>query len=428
MNQPAKLGSNIMALSVLQLMNYAVPLITVPYLTRVLGPANFGLMAFAQALILYFDLITDYGFNLSATRRVVTHRGDRAALSRVFWITYAAKFILLFACGVALAILLSTVPALARQAPLYEATFLTVVGGALFPVWLVQGMEQMKLLTISHASARIFSIPVLLLWVRNTDDYVRAAAVQGAVPIVASLVLAPLLWRRIRIRVYRPNLAEILGVLRDGRHLFLSNVVMNVYSATTVFVLGLVAGNIQVGYYSAADKLIRAATSLVNPLSQALYPHLSALRLNSTPAALRLIKKSLIWVGSVTLAGALAIFFLAQPIGHLLFGDPFGPSAEILQCLAPLLFVTGMNSVLATQTMMVFGLDNVVSRIMLRVLVINGVLTLWLATYWGARGAAIATVASSLTMMLQMIIALHAAKLPVWKSPRKEVVEVAEVP
>jgi PST family polysaccharide transporter len=424
MNQPAKLGSNIMALSVLQLMNYAVPLITVPYLTRVLGPANFGLMAFAQAAILYFDLITDYGFNLSATRRVVTHRGDKAALSRVFWTTFAAKLTLLLVCGVVLFLLVSVIPAMAQQAPLYEATFLTVIGGALFPVWLVQGMEQMKLLAISHASARILSIPILLVWVRNTDDYVRAAAVQGAVPIVASLILAPLLWRRIRIQLHRPSIAEIIEALRDGRHLFFSNVVMNVYSVTTVFVLGLVAGNVEVGYYSAADKLIKAANSLVNPLSQALYPHLSALRVNSTPAALRLIKKSLTWVGTLTLVGSLAIGLLAEPIGRFLFGQTFGPSTQILQCLAPLLFVTGMNNVLATQTMMVFGLDNVVSGIMLRVLVINGILTLWLATNWGAKGAAIATVASSLMMTLQLISALRAAKLRVWRSPVAEAVEV----
>lgn len=86
-----------------------------------------------------------------------------------------------------------------------------------------------------------------------------------------------------------------------------------------------------------------------------------------------------------------------------------------------------MNSVLATQTMMVFGLDSVVSGIMLRVLVINGILTLWLATNWGARGAAIATVATSLMMMMQLISALRTAKLPVWRSPRNEVAEVVEV-
>ncbi len=77
--------------------------------------------------------------------------------------------------------------------------------------------------------------------------------------------------------------------------------------------------------------------------------------------------------------------------------------------------------------MMVFGLDNVVSGIMLRVLVINGVLTLWLATNWGARGAAIATVASSLMLMLQLISALRVAKLHVWRSPRNEVAEVVQV-
>src|SRR5436305_13451237 len=90
-----KLRRNIAALSLLQIVNYAVPLISVPYLVRVLHPAGFGLLSFAQAIILLFDIVTDYGFNLSATRTVAGCRDNRETLSRTFWVTLSAKLILM---------------------------------------------------------------------------------------------------------------------------------------------------------------------------------------------------------------------------------------------------------------------------------------------------------------------------------------------
>jgi len=200
MNLRGRLGKNIVALSILQFMNYVVPIVTVPYLTRVLGPERFGLLAFAQAVIVYFDLITDYGFNLSATRKIATHRDDPEMLSQVFWSTIAAKVTLMLACGAVLALLLQVVPALRKDALLYEAAFLTVIGSAVFPVWLFQGVEQMKFLTLGHSVARLLSIPALLLLVKQSDDYVLAAAVQGAVPIVAAIIIVPAVWKRMGIQ------------------------------------------------------------------------------------------------------------------------------------------------------------------------------------------------------------------------------------
>ena len=418
MTLTGRLRKNILALSVLQLMNYAAPLVTVPYLTRVLGPERFGLLAVAQAVIVYFDLITDYGFNFSATRRIANHREDCAALSRVFWSTLVAKIALMLACALALAVLIQVVPGLHRQALLYEATFLTVVGSALFPVWLFQGLEQMKYLTMGHALARLWSIPALILLVKRSDDYVRAAAIQGAGPIIAALIAMPIVWKHIGIQAHRPTLTDIVASLREGRHLFFSNTAMYLFSSTTVLLLGWVAGNTQVGYYSAADKLIKAANSLVNPVTQALYPHLNSLRTISDSVAIKLIRKSLAWVGSLAMVASLGTFVVAAPLGHILLGHEFDSSVPVLRVMAPLLLILALNNILGTQTMVVFGLDAVVSRITLQCVIANALLTVLLAGSWGARGAAAATVVSGLLMAAQMAAALQKANLAVWRAPK----------
>lgn len=419
MRLTGRLGKNILALSALQLMNYAVPVITVPYLARVLGPERFGMLAFAQALIIYFDLITDYGFNLSATRRIAECSHDRTDLSRVFWSTLATKVVLMLGCAAAMALIVWSVPTFRLHALLYAAAFLTVVGSAIFPAWLFQGLEQMKFLTIGFAAARLASVPAIVWAVHRSDDYVRAAAIQGAVPIVATAIVAPLIWRRIGIAFYRPVVKDILKCLHDGWHLFLSNTGMYLYSSTAVVLLGLVAGNVQVGYYSAADKLIKAAGALINPVTQALYPHLNSRRAKSPESVLPLIRKTLLWVGTMTLVASLGIAAFANPVGSILFGPKFGPSVVVLRCMAPLLFLLGLNNILSTQTMMVFGMDRIVSRIILICAIATGSLTLWLARYWGAPGAALATVGGALLMTIQTVFALNAARLPVWKEQKE---------
>jgi len=415
----SRLGRNVLALSVLQIMNYAVPLVTVPYLTRVLGPERFGLMAFAQAVIVYFDLITDYGFNLSATRKIASALGDRTEVSRIFWSTLVTKVCLMVACALVLGLALETIPALRHEALLYSASFLTVVGTAFFPVWFFQGTEQLKFVTMGQSTARLLSLPVMFLCVKQSGDYALAALIQGSVPVLAALIVAPAIWKQIRMYSSWPSMRDIHSCLRDGWHLFVSNTAMYLFSSTTVVLLGLVAGNAQVGYYSAADKLIRAGNALMNPITQALYPHLNSLRVTSEQATLRLIRKSLTLVGCTTLVASIGTFLLAGPISHLLLGNRFGPSVAVLQCMCPLLFLLGVSNILGTQTMLVFGLDSLVSRIILLSAIVSGVSTVLLASRWGAPGAAVATTGSALLMMLLMIAALRRARLAVWREVRE---------
>ena len=419
MTNSSRLARNIMALSVLQVMNYAVPLITLPYLARVLGPEHFGLLALAQAVAMQFDLVTDFGFNLSATRKLAAHRDDETLRAKVIAETYAAKTSLMLLCAATLACAILVVPMLRQHPWLYASAFLTVVGTVLFPVWLFQGLEKMKYIAIGHSTARLLSIPCLL-FVRSPNDYVLAAAIQGSVPIVAALIVAPAILHEFRVRPTPPSLGDIMLTLRDGWHLFVSNTAANLFGPTSIVLLGFVSGEAQVGFYSAADKLIRAASAMISPLTQSLYPHLSNLRTTAPESALRLIRKSLGWVMASTAVISLATVVAAPFAGRILLGNRFIQSAAVLQLLAPLLFLQGVNNVLGAQTMMVFGLDARMSRIMIGGAVVNAILTVFFATAWGARGAAAAMVCSAALITIAIALELRRANLAVWRK-REEV-------
>ncbi|MEJ2630544.1 MAG: oligosaccharide flippase family protein [Acidihalobacter sp.] len=118
------LRKNIVSLFVLQGANYVLPLITVPYLVRVLGPENFGRIAFAQAFIQYFVVLTDYGFNLSATRAVALVRDDPAKLSSLFSAVMIVKAALMTIGFGAMLLIVWLVPSFAQDWPLYVLVYL----------------------------------------------------------------------------------------------------------------------------------------------------------------------------------------------------------------------------------------------------------------------------------------------------------------
>jgi PST family polysaccharide transporter len=420
MKSGKRLRENIAALAMLQLLSYAAPLITVPYLVRVLGPAQFGLLSFAQAIVLYFDLVTDYGFNFSATRAIAARRHLPEAVTRIFWSTIFAKTILMFGTGVVLTALVVLTPRLRETPQLYAVSFLYVIGTAFFPIWLFQGLEQMRVAAFVFGTARLLTVPALFLFVRHEQDCVKAAAIQASVQFTACVLSVPWIWKRTTLTWYCPSIRDLSATFKEGWPLFISGSALYLCTSSTAVILGLVAGKAEVGYFSAADKLIKASTSLLSPVTQALYPHVTATKAESTISALQLIRKSFISIGLLSLGASLLSFTLAGPLCRVLLGPAFIASASVLQWLSPLPFLFGLMSVLGTQTMLVFELDSAMSRIMLGSALAGIPLTLSLSTAFGARGAAASSVALATIIVVAMIASLRRRGLTVWQQVAPE--------
>jgi PST family polysaccharide transporter len=419
MTSRRRLGENVAALMALQVISYIAPLITVPYLVRTLGPAQFGLLSFAQAIALNFDLVTDYAFNLTATRAIAGAREVAGAVSRVFWSTLFAKCLLMLGSGIVLALLVAIVPSLRQTPALFAATFLLVVGTTLFPVWLFQGLEELKLAAIGSGVARALTIPALLIWIREPEHYVRAAVIQSSVQIVATLLAFPILWKRARLCWHRPSISDVVDAFRGGCLLFVSEYALFLCNSSVSVILGFTAGRAEVGYFSAADKLIKASTSVISPFTQALFPHITAVQAQSHKAAVRVMRKSFFSLGIISLIISIVTLVFAGVVCRLLLGPAFLPSVQILRLLSPMPFLFGLMAVLGTNTMVVLGMDRSISRIILGGAAIGIPLNIVLCRTFEARGAAIASVATATAMVLAMIMSLRVMGLRIWSgTPR----------
>lgn len=402
----SRLKENIISLFTLQAMTYVLPLVTLPYLARVLGSENFGRIVFAGAVVQYFLVLTDYGFNLSATRRAALLKDDPAELSRMLSAVTALKLFLCLCGMMCMAALVAVVPAFANDWLLYYLVFIAVLGHAVFPGWLFQGLQRMSLITGCTVVAQVLSLLALLAFVRESGHYRAAAGLQAAAPLVAGVAAWFFVWRTDGLRLCWPGWFYLGRTLQEGWHVFLSTAAISLYTTTNIVVLGLITNPEAVAYFGVADKLIRAFLGLISPVSQAVYPHIARLGIESREAALAFIHSLLRWQLLATLLLSLAIFVFADSMIELLFGPDFAESKPVIQWMSPLPLIVGLSNVLGIQTMLNFGMKRSFSRIVLGSGLINLALLLPLAYQYAAQGAAISILLTELTVVILMALSL----------------------
>ncbi|WP_414041107.1 flippase [Acidithiobacillus sp. M4-SHS-6] len=416
MSDRKRLLSNMASLFTLQGANYVLPLVTLPYLVRVLGPEKFGLIAFAQAFIQYFVVATDYGFNLSATKDVAVYRNDPEKLGELVSAVMAIKLVLSVAGGLVLGVLVATIPTFHGHWSLYLVVYLAVAGATLFPTWLFQGLERMKDITWMNMGARLITTASIFIFIHNPQDYLIAAGIQS-VPVLLAALPAWLVLGRTREIVWAiPTIKGVRQQLHRGWHVFLSTAAINVYTSSNAFVLGLIAGPVAVGYFSAANKVVQAVQGLLTPVTQTLYPHISTLAVQSHEAALAFIRRVLPYIALAGLVLSSALLGAATPIVHLVLGDQYNASIAILQWLALLPFIIALSNVFGIQTMLTLGMNQTFSRILIASAVLNVLLVIPLSWRFAGIGAAMSMLITEVFVTVTMALVLHKRGINVYRS------------
>jgi PST family polysaccharide transporter len=410
------IAENFLSLSVLQVLNYALPLVTFPYLTRVLGAEKFGLVAFAQALNTYFSVIVDYGFNMSGTREISVSRNDPSKLSKIVSAIFTIKFFLLLLSFAVLGGLTFAVPKFRVYWQLYLLSFGMVIGNALFPVWFFQGMEAMKYITFLNFLAKFLFTGLIFVFVRSSGDYLYVPVLNSLGYVVAGILSLWIIIKTFHIRIERIPRQELLRVAKDGWHLFISRVSISLYTVTNSFLLGLFESMATVGYYVAAEKIVRVSMNLFAPVFQSLYPFMAQKAAASKESAVRNLSKLLKIVSVLGLLLSMVFLLFAKPIALLVLGPAYDTAITLLRILSVIPFVVAIASVLANLTMVPFKLDNYLMRIYVFGAAINFLLVLFLvgALHLKGQGAAVATVTTELVITGLMVFVLLKEKINIF--------------
>ncbi len=385
-----------------------LPLVVLPYLARVLGPSELGVVVFVQYFSFLLGALLEYGFGYSATREVARHRADRAALEETVAGVVGAKVLLTLGCGVVSLILWPLVPVF-RDAPELVALGLALtLGQGLFPIWFYGGLEWLRLPTVVEILTRVAAAAGVFALVDGPEDGTLVLVIYAVATMAGTVLLHSLMYRH--VRPSRPSLPAARRALRQGSALFVSTASVTLYNTISVFLLGLLLPAAQVAFFSGAEKVVRAAQRILGSTASAVYPRVSFLVRDGRPVrANQLALVALLALtGSATLA-ALGLVVLAEPIVELLYGPDFDESVGLLRILGATVPLAILTSGLSTLWLLPHGLDRTVTRIVLASGVLDVVLVLVATPVFGVEAAAWALVAVELFTVVGMAYAVRRA-------------------
>lgn len=270
-----RLLSNFFSLSILQTFTYILPLLTLPYLVRVLGSEKFGLVVFAQAFIIFFNILVDYGFNLSATREISVNRENKEKLTEIFSSVMSIKFILIGISFTILSIIIFSFENFSNNIDLYYLTFLWVIGQALFPIWYFQGLEKMKYITIVNITSKLIFTIAIFIFIQNEADYILVPILNGLGFIIGGILSLWIVHKDFNQKFQIQSFKILIIYFKDSSQFFLSRLSSVGYSNVNTFLAGILLSPVFVTYYYLADKAVSVILTLFSPIVQTIYPYLA---------------------------------------------------------------------------------------------------------------------------------------------------------
>lgn len=354
-----RLIDNFLSMTALQVVQYVIPLITLPYQVRVIGVANFGIIAFAAAFIQYFFILTDYGFGICSTKDIATNRHNQNNISHIFNLVIASKFVLLFISAVVLLLAVIFVPKIHENWLVFVLSFINVLGVVLFPAWFFVGMERAKYSAILNIIARLFFMIALFIFVKKADDYILIPLLTSSGSLIAGILGYIYAVKEFKLKVYIPDIKSVFKQLKYATPFFFSNLSVVAYTNTNTFFLGLIGSNTMVGFYAAAYNIYNAILNIRYPVQASLYPYMARYK------NVDLYKKIILSALVITLFASAFLFIFSKYVIGIFYGQAMLPAHVVFRIFCVALFLEMMSSFFGYSILGVFGHMKTVNNIIM---------------------------------------------------------------
>jgi PST family polysaccharide transporter len=314
---------NARALLIIQVANQLLPLVLIPYLARTLGAATYGVVSYGLSIVAMAAILTDYGFNLSATLQISKARDDVVQVNKLVGAIFACKVLLsLIASAIVVVYAFGTFK-YAKHVDFLLLLVIPIIAQAFQPVWFFQGIEKMGYIAWFTLASRVLYVAFVFGFVTQASDYYLLAVANGASQLMA-LGLSLMFMFKENYRPKWPGLRYCIDTLKASTPFFWSRAAVSTYTAGGALFLGLYGNPIQVAYYAAAEQLYKGGQSLFAPLAQALYPNLA--RTQNFSLLFRILKGAVV----VCIGGIAFGVFAGKWLIALLFGSTFQGSYVVL--------------------------------------------------------------------------------------------------
>lgn len=388
-----KILKNFSYLGIVQLLNYALPIITIPLVSRALGVDKIGLISYVYSYIAYFILFVNYSFSLTAIRK----QNKVNDLSYTFSLVFSSQLLLLVFTVPILFLVFLFVPDIKSNGVLAAISYIAVLAAFFDKSWVYQYNQDLSLVAIVNVVLKSISIFLIILFINQQKDYLIYAAILYGTTLFTNIVLFLFSLKKYEIRILKINLKDILVFLKEGKMLFFSSVVISFYTSTSTLLLGLYCSNRDVGLYSAASKLIDIAKVFaIMPITQLIYP-IVAQKISESVDGGVLFVKSLMPIFNLIAVFLLFGSLIVGPlILHILFGSQFLDAIPILWILSLTLVLILYSTVFGVLLMVNLGMDHLFFKNQLYVAIFSMLFTILVLPYGAGMTSAIILVISEI--------------------------------
>lgn len=395
-----------------QILVVLTPILTMPYLSRVIGAEGIGVYSYTYSIASTFSLIATFGTATYAQREIACYQEDKKKISILFWEMFFLRVLLCSACGVVYVIFIMHRGDI--KIGLIQGLYL--VGTASEISWFFWGIEEFKEVVKRNIFIKIVTILFIFFFVKNSDDLLIYIFGMAFLPLLGYLLTwfyLPRFLVRISIFELRP-----LRHLRYSVKLFIPAVAVQIYTVLDKTMLGFfVSSKEESGFYEQSSSLVRICLTLFTTVGIVMLPRISNMFANNNKEGIiNYLRKMYQFVWFLGLPICVGLFFLISSFVPWFFGVGYDEVSILVKIFCPLIVLSGLNNVTGTQYLIPARKEHIYTITVVIGAGVNVILNYFLIPFFGARGAASASVIAELMItVVQLFYVIYIGKMLKWR-------------
>jgi len=371
-----------------------VPLVTTPYLSRVLGPTGIGINAYTNSVIQYFILFGSIGVNLYGNRQIAFVRKNRQELTKTFYEIFFLRVLTILLSLLAFVLfLLST----NQYHVYYLAQSVSIIAAAFDISWFFMGVENFAVTVLRNFIVRIVTLISIFIFVKSESDLGLYILILSLSLLLGNLTLFP----NLRKYIGRPNFdgLNLMHHLLPALALFIPQVATQIYLVVNKTMLGVMASVQSAGYFDQSDKIIKMVLAIVTATGTVMLPHVANAFANGEyEKTRRYLYKSFSFVSAISFPLFFGIMAVAPQFVPLFFSSRFKSVIPLMMIESVVILLIAWSNAIGSQYLLPTKQTKAYTKSVVLGATINIIVNVPLILIWNAMGATVATVLSEVTV------------------------------
>lgn len=396
---PKSLKLNFIMNAILKMSAFIFPLITFPYVARVIGAAGNGKISFAASVISYFSMFAQLGIPTYGIRTCASCRNDKQKLNQTVFELLTINSITVGISYIALLVCLFSVEKFQANILLLSISSATILLNAIGMDWLFQALEQYSYITIRNIGFKIISVILMFLFVHKPEHYV----IYGAITVIGTCGsnILNLFYARKFLDKKTVKKLDLKKHIKPIIGFFMLSVSVSIYTHMDSVMLGFMADDSEVGYYAAATKMKNILVSVVTALGGVLLPRMSNLVAEGMMQQFySMVKKSINFIFVISIPVTIYFSIMAGRTIGLLAGDGYTPATVPMRIISATVILIGISNITGIQVLVPTNREKITTYSTVAGAIVNLIVNTLAIPFLGASGAALGTVVAELTVLL----------------------------